>query len=316
MNSILITGASGFIGSHLVRNLAATGATVVGTCTAPHRAHRLRDLPPNCVLAVADVRDPDALESLFAVHRFDTVFHLAACGVSAGTGNPSEVTAVNTLGSMNVARTAMRFGVSRFVYCGSGLEYETLDIPVDESTALSSPNLYGASKAAGWLLLDYLRRVEGLPLTTIRPFTVFGPAESETKLIPCVIDKALRREPIKLTAGTQIRDYVYVEDVVDALLLAATSDQALGRVFNIGTGPRGARTIRAIVETTLDLIGAPRSLCRFGEARRHRPDPPSLVSDPSRAVIQLGWMPRVSLEEGLLRTIHSMTRNSISIAAA
>lgn len=316
MNSILITGASGFIGSHLARNLAANGFPVVGTCTSPPRAYRLRDLPPNFTLAITDVCNPASLEHLFASHRFDTVFHLAAHGVHAGIGSATQAAAVNALGSMHVAQAALRHGVNRFIYCGSGLEYEPLEIPVDETASLCSPNLYGASKAAGWLLLDYLRRAEGLALTTIRPFTVFGPDERESKLIPYVIQRALRREPLQLTAGTQLRDYVYVDDVVEALILAATSDQTTGHVFNIGTGPRGARTVRTIVETTLDLIGAPRSLCRFGEARRNRPDPPCLVADPSRAMIQLGWRPRVSLDEGLLRTIHSITPESISVAAA
>ena len=269
------------------------------------------------------MRNPASFDSLFAAHRFGTVFHLAAQGVQAASAadsqssnNAVETTAANSLGSMALAQTAMHYGVDRFVYCGSGLEYESGDLPVDESAPLSAPNLYGASKAAGWLLLDYLRRVEGLPLTTVRPFTVFGPAESERKLIPYVINRGLRREPLQLGAGTQVRDYIYVSDVVDALILAASSKNAQGRVFNIGSGQAEARTIRSVVETALDLIGAPRSLCRFGEARRTRPDPPGLVSDSACAVAQLGWEPRVSLEAGLVRTIRYIASARISAAAA
>jgi nucleoside-diphosphate-sugar epimerase len=313
---ILITGASGFIGAHLARALAASGHAVVGTCTSTHRAQRLRGMPPNFSLAVADVCNPSSLESLFATHRFGAVFHLAAQGVCADGGDPNSVTAVNTLGSLTVARTALRYGVNRFIYCGSGLEYGASPDPVNESAPLSAPNLYGASKAAASLLLDYLRRAEGLPLTTIRPFTVFGPAETETKLIPYVIARAQRHEPVQLTAGTQIRDYIYVSDVVDAMLLAFAADLAPGSVFNIGSGPREARTIREVVETILNLMGAPQSLCRYGEARRARPDPPCLVSDSSRASIQLGWRPRVSLEKGLARTIQSMASSSPNISAS
>ncbi len=302
---ILITGASGFIGSHLARRIADGGGRVVGTCTAWHRASRLRDLPPNFILECADLRSPASFESLFAAHRFGTVFHLAAQGVEAGAGTENEIASVNALGSMALGQLALGYGVERFIHCGSGLEYEPRAVPVDESAPLCAPNLYGASKAAGWLLLDYLRRVEGLPLTTVRPFAVFGPAESECKLIPYVIGRALRRETLQLNAGTQLRDYLYVSDVVDALVLAASRESTMpnGRVFNIGAGPSEARTVRSVVETALDLIGAPQSLCCFGEARRTRSDPASLVSDSTRAINQLNWKPRVSLEAGLSRTI-------------
>jgi UDP-glucose 4-epimerase len=320
---ILITGASGFIGSHLARRLAHTGACVVGTCTARHRASRVQNLPPNFLLESADLRNPASVESLFASHRFGTVFHLAAQGVQAesaadnqAANSAIEIAGANAAGSMALAQIALRYGVDRFVYCGSGLEYESGDLPVDESAPLAAPNLYGASKAAGWLLLDYLCRVEGLPLTTVRPFTVFGPAESEGKLIPYVIARALRRETLQLSAGTQVRDYVYVSDVVDALILAATSENVRGAVFNIGSGAAEARTIRSVVETALDLIGAPRSLCRFGEARRTRPDPAGLVSNSARAIARLGWKPRVTLEAGLSRTIRSIASEPIRAAAA
>lgn len=312
---ILITGASGFIGSHLARRLALGGELVTGTCTSLQRADRLRDLPPNFTLAIADMNTPDSLECLFAAHRFGAVFHLAAQGIHDGHASAMAMASVNAVGSMALAQIALRYKVGCFVYCGSGLEYESLDTPVCESAAVSAPNLYGASKATGWLLLDYLRRVEGLPLTTVRPFTVYGPAESEHKLIPYAIRRALLREPLQLTSGTQVRDYVYVSDVVEALILAAANNTS-GAVFNIGAGTSGARTVRQIIEMTMDLVGAPRSLCRFGEACRSRPDPPHLVANPTRAITQLGWRPRVSLEEGLLRTIQSMTISSLSLVAA
>lgn len=314
LRPILITGASGFIGSHLVR--ALTRGLVVGTCTTRSRTARLHNPPGNFVLAFADIRDPGAMEALFAAHRFGTVFHLAAQGTQAGEDNHGELASVNTLGSLALGQIALRYGVDRFVHCGSGLEYAPSDSPLDESATLHAPNLYGASKAAGWLLLDYLRRVESLPLVTVRPFTVFGPGESESRLIPYVIGKALRNEAVQLTRGTQVRDYIYVSDVVDALLLAAGSEGASGRVFNIGGGIDSARTVRAVVEKALDLIGAPQSLCRFGEARRSRSDPPCLISNSTRAAAELGWKPRVSLEEGLAKTILSMKTAGMAGLAA
>ena len=317
--SILVTGASGFLGSHLARRLshdfAGTGK-ITGVAATAGGACRLNGMPPNFVFALADIRDPETLEALFAAGKFEVVFHLAARGVvQSSLPDVGEMTSVNALGSITVARAAIRHRVTRFVYCGSGLEYEPRNTPVDESVPLGGPNSYGASKATGWLLLDYLRQAAGLPLVTVRPFTVFGPGESDLRLIPYGIGRALRRQPLQLTHGDQIRDYIYVSDVVEALVLAAR-DGTEGDVFNIGSGPAGARTIRGIVETTLDLMGVPRSLCRFGEAQRLRPDPECLVSDCSRAIARLGWAPRVSLAEGLSRTIHSMTSDPHATAAA
>lgn len=262
-------------------------------------------MPPNFILAPLNLRDDASVATLFDAWRFNVVFHIAAEGVRAEEGNARAMTEVNTLGSFELARIALNYRVARFVYCGSAFEYKPRDNPLDEHSDLQPGNLYGASKAAGWLLMDYLRRVEGLPLTTVRPFTVFGPSESASKLIPHVIGRALRGERIDLSSGTQVRDYVYVSDVIDALLLAL--DAAPGGIYNIGAGPAGARTVRAIVETLLDIMGIPLSLCRFGEAERSRIDPPYLVSDSSRAARDLGWQPRVPLMEGLRNTVASAT---------
>ncbi len=298
---ILVTGASGFIGSHLVRRLVSSGAVVTGLCSTPGASPRLQGLPANFTAAYADVRDPRALQALFAATSFRTVFHLAAHGVRQETDGGLATVEVNSLASFSLARAALTAGVSRFVYCGSGFEYLPQSTPISETAPLGSHTLYGASKAAGWLLLDYLCRMEGLPLVTVRPFTVFGPAESDSKLVPYVIRSALLRQPMQLTAGTQIRDYVYVSDVVGALLLAAEKAEP-GDVYNIGSGPAGARSVRAIVEAILECTGAPASLCSFGDAARARTDPPYLVCDPALAHAKLGWTPQVLFEDGIRET--------------
>jgi nucleoside-diphosphate-sugar epimerase len=296
MNPVLVTGASGFLGSHVVRTLVRQGFDAVSvfhkTGFDEDRRHFRLDL-----------RDTAAMQKLFRQFQFSAVVHLAASGVSAEAENFEDLIAVNTLATAALARTALAHGIERFLYVGSGFEYRPQAHAMDESTPLGAPNLYGASKAAGWMLLQTLHRMEGLPLVTFRPFSVYGPGENPAKLVPYAIQQALNGEPIRLMLGNQVRDYVFVEDVVEALRLGLTAPSAVGQVYNIGTGPNEARSVRQMVQEILSLTGAPLRLCWFDRASRSRRDPPYLVSDPTKAHVELGWRPRVALEEGLARTV-------------
>jgi dTDP-glucose 4,6-dehydratase len=250
-----------------------------------------------------DLCDTAAVQKLFRQFNFSSVVHLAAAGVSEETENFEGLVAVNTLATGAFARVALANKVQRFVYVGSAFEYRPQAHPMDESTPLGAPNLYGASKAAGWMMLDSLFRLEGLPLVTLRPFSVYGPGENPAKLVPYVILQALQSEPIRLTLGSQVRDYVFVDDVVDALRLGLTGPASPGQVYNVGSGPQEAKSVRQFVEEILAIMGAAARLCWFDGAARSRRDPPYMVSDPTRAHIELGWRPRVRFQEGLARTL-------------
>jgi len=296
MNPVLVTGASGFIGTHLVASLVRQGLDVVSVSRKSGFQEDKRHFR-------LDLCDTAAVQKLFRQFNFSSVVHLAAAGVSQETENFEGLVAVNTLATGAFARIALANKVQRFVYVGSAYEYRPQAHPMDESTPLGAPNLYGASKAAGWMMLDSLFRLEGLPLVTLRPFSVYGPGENPAKLVPYVISQALRSEPIRLTLGSQVRDYVFIDDVVDALRLGLTGPASAGHVYNIGAGPLEAKSVRQFVEEILGAMGAPLRLCWFDRAARSRLDPPYLVSDPTRAHIELGWRPRVRCEEGLARTL-------------
>lgn len=298
VNPLLVTGASGFVGSHLVRSLVRQGLDVVSVFCKSRTEEDKRHFR-------IDLRDSAGLQKLFRQFHFSAVVHLAAAGVSTETETLDDVAAVNIAATAALARIALAHGVERFVHVGTGLEYRPQAQPMDESTVLGAPNLYGASKAAGWMLVDAMHRLEGLPLVTFRPFSIYGPGENASKLVPYTILQALAGEPIRLTLGSQVRDYVFVEDVVDALRLGLTTPGAVGKVFNIGSGPAEARSVRRMVEEILGMMGAPPRLCWFDRAGRGKCDPPYLVCDPTRAHVELGWRPRVSLAEGLARTIDS-----------
>jgi nucleoside-diphosphate-sugar epimerase len=224
MNPVLVTGASGFVGSHLVRALVRQGYDVVSVF---HRSGIEEDKRHFRI----DLRDSAALEKLFRQFHFSAVIHLAAAGVSAETEPFETLAAVNIEATAALGRLAIAYNADRFVQVGTAFEYRPQALPMDESAPLEAPNLYGASKAAGWMLLDALHRLEGLPLVTLRPFSIYGPGECPAKLVPYTILRALAGEPIRLTLGSQVRDYVFVEDLVEAVRLGLTAPRAVGRVY-------------------------------------------------------------------------------------
>ena len=299
----LVTGASGLIGSSLVRHLVANGFDVTAVYTTEAHLFRLEDVRGHVQLARADLCNPQAVDDMLAQAKPDFVFHLAAAGVNQ-EAEGEQIIRVNVEGSAILGKAAIRHCVKRFVYTGSGYEYEPRGVPVTEDVPLRAMNYYCATKSAGWQILDYLCRHEDLPLVTVRPFSVYGPMERETKLIPLVIGKGLQREKIELTSGLQVRDYVYVDDVADALLrCAGAPDRAvLGEVFNLGAGKNGARAVRDVVKLALDRAGADTELVSFGKASRSRHEPPFHVADITKIGYRLGWYPTTPLAEGLTAT--------------
>jgi nucleoside-diphosphate-sugar epimerase len=228
----------------------------------------------------------------------DVVFHLAAVGVVGDGGDVRELVAANIDGTMAALLVAQRLG-SRLVYCGSCFEYGAGARWAED--AMPAPTTeYGASKAGGWLLANAFARRTGLEVVSVRPFTMYGPMEPPGRLVPSVVRHALAGHPIDLTPGDQARDFVYVEDVADAFVAAATTDAAVGGTFNICTGT--AATVRHVVHRVLECTGS-RSEARFGALSYRSTELTILSGDPTRAREVLGWRSRVSLDDGLARTI-------------
>jgi nucleoside-diphosphate-sugar epimerase len=228
----------------------------------------------------------------------DVIFHLAAVGVVGETGDVRDVVTGNVDGTVAALQAAQRLR-SRLIYCGSCFEYGAGSRWTEDG--LPAPTTeYGAAKAAGWLVANAFARRTGVEVVSLRPFTFYGPAEPPTRLIPSVVRLALAGRPIDLTPGDQARDFVYVEDVVDAFVAAATTDEAVGGTFNVCTG--NAFTVRDIVTRILRCTDSS-SEPRFGALSYRSTELSILSGDPTRAERVLGWRARVSLEEGLARTI-------------
>jgi UDP-glucose 4-epimerase len=286
---VLVTGAAGFIGSHLVRRLVAEGYEVLALVRPGSDPWRLHEALDHIEVLPAE------LTSLTSVGRLDRVFHLAAAGVSP-TEAARKVVETNVLGTLAALQLGLEAGATRFVYCGSCFEYGPGELHREDS--LPRPiSEYGASKAAGRLLAEAFSHAHRLPVVSVLPFTVYGPYEAAYRLVPSVCLSIVRGDPIELTTGEQTRDLVYVEDVVEGLLAASRVD---GGTFNLCTGNsipvyEVARRLVAVAGVEVEL--------RRGALPSRPVEFLTLSGDPSHTARVLGWEARTALDDGLRLTL-------------
>jgi dTDP-glucose 4,6-dehydratase len=305
----LVTGAGGFIGSHLVERLLEEGWQVRALVHYDSSSRwgwleGLRSRPPAGLKVVSgDVTDPE--QTRRAVEGRDTVFHLAALiSVAYSYEAARAFVETNTLGTLNLAQAALDAGVSRFILTSTSEVYGSARYtPIDEEHPLQAQSPYAASKVGAEKIVESFARSYGLPAITLRPFNTFGPRQSTRAIVPTIITQALAGPEMQLGSLEPVRDLTFVADTVAGFVAAADAPtEALGRVFNLGSG-RGV-SIGELVERVGEILGV-RPAVRT-DPRRVRPAASEvlrLVSDNSRAREILGWSPRVSLDDGLERTI-------------
>lgn len=307
MSTCLVTGAAGFIGSHLVEHLVRSGWEVRALVRYTSGEHlgmlgRVEDAVRDAVeIRFGDVRDADQVERL--MRGRDAVFHLAALiGIPYSYAAPRSYVDVNVAGTQNVLDAARRGTTDRVVLASTSEVYGTAEYtPIDERHPLHPQSPYAASKvAADQLGLSYQRSF-GTPVSLVRPFNTYGPRQSYRAVIPTIIGQALNREDdrIELGALTPKRDFVYVTDTARGFRLAAEADAAVGQVVNLASGE--AISIGDLARGVLDLAGKPDASVESREERLRPPDSEVevLLGSAERARELLGWEPRVGLEEGL-----------------
>lgn len=305
---VLVTGAAGFIGSHLVETLVRQGARVRAFVryNAGHRTGNLELLPPDVRAEVeiifGDLRDMDAVTQ--AMRGMEQVYHLGAViTIPYSYQHPREVLDVNVGGTLNVLLAARDLGVPGVAIASTSEVYGTAQVePIDETHPLHPQSPYAASKAAADALAISFHAAYGLPVRIVRPFNTFGPRQSARAVIPTIISQALTCAEVRLGALHPTRDLTYVSDTVRGFLLAMASPGAVGRPVNLGTGR--SITIGDLARLIIQLVG--RDVPLVSEAARLRPETSEVLrlrSDNRLARELIGWEPQVSLEEGLQRTI-------------
>jgi len=312
---VLVTGAGGFIGGHLVAELVRRGASVRALVHYNSRNERgtLDWLEPEVTadvdVVLGDLRDVESVHQ--AAERADTILHLGAqIAIPYSFVNPRDFFETNVLGTLNVAQAALRGGARRVIHTSTSEVYgsaRTVPITLDHPIEPQSP--YAASKVAADKLMDAWHRSYELPMTIVRPFNTYGPRQSARAVIPTIMSQALAGGTLRLGSLTPRRDLTFVEDTVAGMLAAADSDAAIGRTIQLGTGEDVA--IGDIVELVGDILG--RKLEVELDEARVRPaasEVERLISDPSLAQELTGWSAEVDLREGLARTLDWIASNT------
>lgn len=293
---MLVTGATGFIGQHLVRRLTDARARIWAGVHAKDAPERITALPLQAERLFLDVRDAESVRQAVNQASPDVVFHLAAVGVTDPNVDPRLALKVNGVGAVNLLESLLREDVQRIVLVGTCYEYGALEA----LEGLDPLNAYAASKVAAWAFGRMYWRAHGLPVVTVRPFQVYGSGQPSHTLIPAAVAAALAGEDFPMTSGEQERDFIYVEDVVEGMLAAAQASGVEGSSLDLGTGT--ARPIRTVVERIWQLVdGAgqiqPGALpYRPGAVRQ-------LVANADRTAELTGWRATTDLDEGLRETI-------------
>jgi dTDP-glucose 4,6-dehydratase len=304
---VLVTGAGGFIGSHLVDRLLELGASITAFVRYNSRndagfLELLGERKKEVCIVYGDIRDLVAMRHVS--QGMDTIFHLAASiGIPYSYIHPDEVIAVNTIGTLNVLTAARECVARRVVVTSTSEIYGTaLYVPIDEKHPKQPQSPYSASKIAGdAIALSYHLSFE-LPIVIVRPFNTYGPRQSDRAIIPTIISQALTKEEIVLGNMSPTRDFTFVSDTVEGFLKAAETDMAVGQEINLGTGEeisigQLAREIASLTGRDIDIRQAEQRI-RPGKSEVRR-----LLSNNCKAKELLGWEPRKTLEEGLRATM-------------
>ena len=305
---VLVTGAGGFIGSHLVERLHAEGARVRALVRYNSRGDigLLSHLPDEARKEIeiigGDIRDSSAI--LKAAENVEVVFHLGALiSIPYSYLHPREVAESNFIGTLNVLMACQQNKVARMIHTSTSEVYGTARYaPIDEAHPLQGQSPYSASKIGADKLAESFYCAYNLPVVTVRPFNTYGPRQSARAIIPTIITQVLGSNTLKLGNLESTRDFTYVDDTVDGFIKAAQTAGVEGQTFNLGTGTE--IRVGELAEKIMQLAG--RQVEIQVEALRMRPDKSEvmrLISDNSLARKALDWTPRVSLDVGLGRVI-------------
>jgi len=306
-HSVLVIGAGGLVGSSLVRTFAARGWHVTATLRTPDsRAGREDALDGASVVLVPDALDTGVVSAAIEVAQPDVVINCVATMPRGGEGTGRAYVDGNVAAQAVTLDACVRAGVPRALVFGSGFEYRPDPRPLSEHDALGPTTLYGATKLAGSVIAQYFAADGDIEVSVARPFSLYGPRERPSRFVPYVVTSALAGHPIRMSSGTQRRDYLFVDDLADGMVRLAEAPSPIPAVVNF-SGP-SEHSLLDVVTEALEIVGS-----NVGVINDLPPNPGDrsvFVGDSSLARASLGWQPTYDLHAGLVKTVEWYRTNS------
>jgi len=306
MKRILITGASGFIGACLARELAEHGDEVHLFLRNTSNLWRLNGLQDRFEIHRVDITDAENVKAAVREIRPDIIYHLATYGAYARQKDEKSAMETNVWGTVNLLNACASVGFERFVNVSSSSEYGIKDKPMREDDVLEPNGIYGVTKATATLYCQYMAHNKGLPITMFRVFAAYGYYEEPSRLIPSLIVPCLKNESPKLSSPDSVRDFIFVEDVIEALKRSTEVPGACGEIMNLGTGKQ--HTVKEAAEIVRELTGCKKEP-HWNAVEKTGEEPKKWVADMTKTERILKWKPKHSLESGLKKTAQWFSSN-------
>ncbi len=304
--SVLITGANGFIGSHLVRRMVEENADVNIIVREGSDLWRIESLLKDINILRADLRDTEKIDLYIRKIKPDYVFNIAAYGVDSRQNNNIIAANTNIIGTLNMLNPLISVGCKKFLNIGTCMEYGDKKEIIKENTFLEPINIYGSTKAASTILAHQIAGENNIDIVTLRAYGVFGENEGSHKFFPHIILSILNNKDVNLSGCEQYRDYTYIENIIDGFVLAAQNDAIKNELFNIGTGR--VHQLKYYVNKVFERMKTDNKP-NFGAIPYRSKDVWNPHPDISKITEILGWEPKISFEEGLDRTIKWYEKN-------
>jgi nucleoside-diphosphate-sugar epimerase len=294
-----VTGAAGFVGSCVTRKLVELGCEVHALIRATTNRWRLDGLEQKVALHLGDLNDGERLRELIGEVQPTVVYHLAVHGAYPTQTNADQIILTDMFGTYNLLKACSEVDYKVFVNTGSSSEYGSKLYAMRESDLLEPSSYYAVAKAAQTLVSQHMARADRRPINTFRLFSVYGPYEEPTRLVPTLIRRCLESKELEMVSPDTARDFVYVDDVVEAYLQIGQLSLQCGEVFNIGTGVQSS--MRDVVRAVFRSAGA-KVKVNWGTMPARSWDTETWLADTTKVRRILKWAPRTGLAEGIEKT--------------
>ncbi|MBS2000502.1 MAG: SDR family NAD(P)-dependent oxidoreductase [Candidatus Obscuribacterales bacterium] len=307
MKTVIITGATGFVGANLARRLLQDGCAVHLIVRPQYSSWRIDEVRSECRIHEIDLQDAEPLQSAVAKIKPDWIFHLAANGAYSWQTDVREIINTNLIGTVNLVQSCLAAGFESFVNTGSSSEYGFKDHAPVENEYIEPNSYYAVAKSSATMFCQFMARSQKVQIPTLRLYSIYGPYEEPNRLMPTIIINGLAGKLPPLVDPNIARDYVSAHDCVEAYLLAASSKIAdLGAVYNVGSQKQTSLAeVVEVARNVLNITEAP----NWGSMPNRKWDTSVWVSNSEKIKADLGWQARDSFEQGFSNMVSWFNEN-------